>query len=493
MLLQNFNATGSRLRILSQNYEPLTAPLETRQQRWLGLGLGQALGYHGLFRSHVGVPNGAGLLDALVPRLRALVVIQRRRRGARMQLLRSQSTHPLPFKLVSSDDHVTPMSGLAGSVTVTLSKDGGAFAAPSGAISEIGSTGHYKVAGNATDCNTLGTLKIRATAAGCDEFEDVFQVVAYDPDNANHLGLAGLKPTSEVGKVTNIISPAASAFFATTLANTTDHIYSGRDIFWASGALAGHTTRVIRCTWNGGLAAHYLEVCPPLPTAPSNLDEFIILPQRSFSPEIVLATTIATAPTQLTIDLTDGHTENDAYNGCVAIFYSASTGLEIGVSVITDYDAGSKRITLAYTTGTSSFLLDSGVYVFIVADRSVKPTTRNELLDVQKLNAQLGSAVYGTVSGVGTPAANAFNGGSATEKGTTLSSSDDYYNGGWLVFGGTISGSLRGLARRITNYVGATRTFEFSGASPDDADYQFPAAPGGGAEFMIIGHAGVVS
>lgn len=84
------------------------------------------------------------------------------------------ATTPLLFLLLDSSDHLTGKTGLA--PTVTLSKSGGAFAAPAGAVSELGS-GWYKVAGNATDTNTLGPLILHATAAGADPSDEVYQVV----------------------------------------------------------------------------------------------------------------------------------------------------------------------------------------------------------------------------------------------------------------------------------------------------------------------------
>ena len=74
----------------------------------------------------------------------------------------SSTTHPFTFLLVSSTDHVTPVTGA--SPTVTISKDGASFASPAGAVSEIGN-GWYALAGNATDRNTLGSL-LEVTAGG---------------------------------------------------------------------------------------------------------------------------------------------------------------------------------------------------------------------------------------------------------------------------------------------------------------------------------------
>jgi len=99
----------------------------------------------------------------------------------------SQTAQPLEFLMVDSTDHVTAKTGLT--PTVTLSKNGGAFASPAGAVTEIGN-GWYKVAGNATDANTLGPLLLHATGTGADPADGRFDVVAYDPQDAAALGLS---------------------------------------------------------------------------------------------------------------------------------------------------------------------------------------------------------------------------------------------------------------------------------------------------------------
>lgn len=85
------------------------------------------------------------------------------------------------FLMVDSTDHVTGKTGLT--PTVTLSKNGGAFASPSGAVTEV-ANGWYKVAGNATDTNTLGPLILHATGTAADPVDIYFDVVAVDPQSA---------------------------------------------------------------------------------------------------------------------------------------------------------------------------------------------------------------------------------------------------------------------------------------------------------------------
>lgn len=99
----------------------------------------------------------------------------------------STTAQPLVFFMTDSSDHITGKTGL--SPTVTLSKNGGSFGSPSGAVSEIGS-GWYKVAGNATDNATLGPLALHATSSGADPTDDMFMVVSYDPQSSTSLGLS---------------------------------------------------------------------------------------------------------------------------------------------------------------------------------------------------------------------------------------------------------------------------------------------------------------
>lgn len=88
---------------------------------------------------------------------------------------------PLQFLMLDGNDHLTGITGRT--PVVVISKNGGAFVTPAGAVSELGD-GWYQVAGNATDTNTIGPLVLHATATGADPCDEVYQVTA----------LAKLKP-----------------------------------------------------------------------------------------------------------------------------------------------------------------------------------------------------------------------------------------------------------------------------------------------------------
>lgn len=91
------------------------------------------------------------------------------------QLDQSRTTTSLVFLMISSDDHLTGKAGIT--PTVTISKNGGAFAAPSGVVSEIGN-GWYKLVPAAADTNTVGPLILHATGSGADPTDDAFEVVS---------------------------------------------------------------------------------------------------------------------------------------------------------------------------------------------------------------------------------------------------------------------------------------------------------------------------
>lgn len=108
-------------------------------------------------------------------------------------LQQNQTASNLVFLLIDSADHIAGKTGA--SPTVTLSKNGAAFGACAGAVTEI-SAGWYKVAGNATDTNTLGPLALHATASGADPSDSLYQVVGFDPNST--LGGSGLSGPSSV-------------------------------------------------------------------------------------------------------------------------------------------------------------------------------------------------------------------------------------------------------------------------------------------------------
>jgi hypothetical protein len=169
---------------------------------------------------------------------------------------------PLIFLMIDSTDHITGKPGLT--PTVTISKNGGSFATPSGAVTGI-ANGWYKAAGNATDTNTLGPIILHATATGADDADAIYPVVANNPQ----LPLFVRSGTAQSGSTSVIrLDSGASA---------TDDFYSRTLIYIYSGTGANQARNIT--SYNG--TTKDANVDYPFLTAPDNTSKFIILPTDS--------------------------------------------------------------------------------------------------------------------------------------------------------------------------------------------------------------------
>jgi hypothetical protein len=88
----------------------------------------------------------------------------------------------LPIKMVNLVDGQTGQAGLT--VAVEIRKNGGAWTAGAGVVSEPGNTGNgkgsYAYEATAAELDTLGPLELRATAPGARVFNGLAQVIAQD-------------------------------------------------------------------------------------------------------------------------------------------------------------------------------------------------------------------------------------------------------------------------------------------------------------------------
>lgn len=94
--------------------------------------------------------------------------------------------------MVQSADHITGATGLT--LTVTASKDGGAFGSISPTVTERGN-GWYSIALTASHTDTLGDIALQITAASADPSSVLGQVIAADLNDAVDLGLTNLDAT----------------------------------------------------------------------------------------------------------------------------------------------------------------------------------------------------------------------------------------------------------------------------------------------------------
>lgn len=157
------------------------------------------------------------------------------------EVTQSSTAYPLVFLMISSTDHISPATGL--SPTVTISKNGGSFASPSGAVTEI-ANGWYKVAGNATDTATLGPLILHATSSGADPSDSVFPVIAVNPQSTA-FGLSLAKTTNITGfndiAATSIVTGGAISTSAGTVSAVATVGSVGGNVTGSVGSISGVT------------------------------------------------------------------------------------------------------------------------------------------------------------------------------------------------------------------------------------------------------------
>jgi hypothetical protein len=103
----------------------------------------------------------------------------------------NSTVYPIGFLLVLKSDHITGALGRVPTLTLTLSKNGAAFAAPdtTTVVTETGN-GWYSVSPVAADRNTLGELKLHVSEATCDPYDEKYDIVTYDPFAAISLPVA---------------------------------------------------------------------------------------------------------------------------------------------------------------------------------------------------------------------------------------------------------------------------------------------------------------
>lgn len=103
-------------------------------------------------------------------------------------LTQSQSANVMVL-LIQSSDHITGLTGAT--LTITASKDGGAFSSISPTVTERGN-GWYNIALTSSHTDTLGDLALHISATGADPLDTKYHVVAYNPHSSTSLGLSYL-------------------------------------------------------------------------------------------------------------------------------------------------------------------------------------------------------------------------------------------------------------------------------------------------------------
>lgn len=113
--------------------------------------------------------------------------------GDEMLLQQSAATaakRTIIFRAVDATDGYTAETGLSwGAGDIKISKNGAAEANHSGTVTEIGG-GLYKYEFALAELDTLGAISFRTNKSGVRPTSFIHQVVAFDPTNANSLGIS---------------------------------------------------------------------------------------------------------------------------------------------------------------------------------------------------------------------------------------------------------------------------------------------------------------
>ena len=168
-------------------------------------------------------------------------------------------------------------------------------------------------------------------------------------------------------------------------------------------------------------------------------------------PRLLVRTTIATAPDATTLTLTAGSADNDAYNGCLAVFTDATGAPQKMVASIEDYVGATKTVTIS--NDPSVFTYAAGDRIDIVGQHVGAETVEANVIDVQLVN---GSSLAADNLALGTLAVLAGTVDNTVAPTTTVFEADDittaaadHYNGRTIIF---TSGTLQYQATDITDY-----------------------------------------
>lgn len=114
-----------------------------------------------------------------------------------MRILKQSTARSMVVFMTDSSDHVSGKTGLT--LTITASKDGGAFSSISPTVTEL-ANGWYKLALTTSHTDTLGDLALHITAAGADPTDVAAQVCA---------DLPGASVSSVTGNVSGSVGSVA--------------------------------------------------------------------------------------------------------------------------------------------------------------------------------------------------------------------------------------------------------------------------------------------
>lgn len=289
-----------------------------------------------------------------------------------MVFLRESTTTTItlgPF--VDDTDAKTAETGLAGSMTVQLSKGPysagtltmGAFANRNSATAiSHDAAGYYSVPLNTTDTNTKGPLKIKATASGALAVWADFVVLDADIYDAMVLGTSpfpiGISPTAlgnveddydgtgyakpnssigTVGTVTNEVSADVVKISGdVTAANNAEAMFDGTGYHASSSSIGSVGTAVNVLSVAGEVSANVTKIGGDAGT----LAKLAAIANAATMGSVAAGTiTSSSFPTDLS------EATNDHFIGGAIKFYTGALAGQLGY--ISDYDGATKTITVS--------------------------------------------------------------------------------------------------------------------------------------------------
>lgn len=382
----------------------------------------------------------------------------------------STTAYKLMFLMVQSADHLTALTGA--SPTVTLSKNGAAFASPAGAVTEL-ANGWYLVAGNATDSNTLGPLALHATAASGDPTDMLFEVTADD------LTTATIALVTTTTTVTNQLTAAAIATGIWQDATAGDFTVAssvGKSLYIANvapGASGGHA---IGKDANGGV------------NVGAWLNTTVATPATAGVPDVNIKNMNNVAATAITtIKAVQGLTTADTITTCTTAtnLTNAPTAGDFTAAMKTSLNNATPVATLSGDlTATMKTSVTTACTASTPTAAAVTGAVGSVTGAVGSVTGAVGSVAAGGISNssftadtgrkpliTGTASAGAAT--SITLAGAVAT--DSYYNNTIVVLTG---GTGAGQARFITAYVGATKVATVAAwATNPDATTTFAVLP----------------
>lgn len=354
-------------------------------------------------------------------------------------ILKQSTAYTRMLLMIDSTDHVTGKTGLT--VTVTLSKAGGAFAAAGGTITEV-SSGWYKIALTTTDTNTLGELAFHCTGTAADPTDFVDTVSARINDDMAYPATTG---RSMVVDASGLVDANAVKIGPTGSGTSQTARDIGASVLLSTGTGTGQldfTSGVVKANLAQILGTALTETAGQIAAA---FKQFFNIASPTSTMNVITTVTTTTTATTAT-NLTNAPTAGD-FTAAMKTSLNAATPT---VTAGTVSDKTGYSLSGTFTTLDSTFL---------------------------RTNTATGGAA-----------------GSITLD-ASASATDSLYNGAWVF---VKSGTGLGQSRLITGYTGSTKVATITPnwtTNPDNTSVFaiFPAAYIAGVNGNVSGSVASVS